>query len=722
MKTDLNLLLECLKFQMDNPESQKAALVTIYSICQDNSNACDYFQEIGGLVFVNNLAKSSTHSVVKEASLFTLGVLAENNVYCQQTVCTLELFEDVCAILSNEESLVNLKRMSVYVFLVLVSNNKTGQNLARTSGCIDMLLLLFREIQFTCDMHLSDTEPNHHHQLWTSVCSALCACANNPQNDENQKLCSSAFPHAKDCLLKYTQPQIVRPICSLVGLTVANNNFAQDYFSSVGGLDTLAEVLFHLVGDLQGRQSSMKLAVVVTKTLDACITDNPFCLKSLSKHSIISCLIRLLSHENLESEDRFSIVLTLGHCTENCEANQYELLKSNGLPLMIQVLAESQDDELNKAATFVLQNCRHITERVSTKLKEPSPSELDSASNLTVTEKNMEEYWKKANDMLHKIEFLQQQHNKEKVKRQISANTATLNTCATATLRCSGKIDGDRQAAPRVKNTDVPCRNQAVKSGDSINDAPFRDPVRHKLGQQVKKKHWQPSCESLDTVKQSCPNADFQGDTSVSDSRNSADPLTLCSDLIDREMCGTLGPDVTMNESRCSGCLVKGTTINSRNCSKILHKCLYLCDRHRAILEAEERYKRELKKLLYSSRTSTSHNIAWGTSRRRLSPFILSGAVYVEDGGAWLSIMRVIADTVEMSKPGDLRSCEQRRERVKCQRRSRKNFTAREIAYLLDGVQNLGHRWNSILWSYPFQKGRKNVDLAKKYKKLQMQH
>lgn len=79
MKTDLNLLLECLKYQMDNPASQKEALVTIYSICQHNSDASDYFREIGGLIFVNDLAKSSVHCIVKEAALFTLAVVMESS-------------------------------------------------------------------------------------------------------------------------------------------------------------------------------------------------------------------------------------------------------------------------------------------------------------------------------------------------------------------------------------------------------------------------------------------------------------------------------------------------------------------------------------------------------------------------------------------------------------------------------------------------------------------
>lgn len=44
-------------------------------------------------------------------------------VYCQQTLCTSALFEDLILFLKNKDSGVNLKRMSVYVILTLVSNN-----------------------------------------------------------------------------------------------------------------------------------------------------------------------------------------------------------------------------------------------------------------------------------------------------------------------------------------------------------------------------------------------------------------------------------------------------------------------------------------------------------------------------------------------------------------------------------------------------------------------
>ncbi|XP_053571860.1 telomere repeats-binding bouquet formation protein 1 [Bombina bombina] len=908
MKTDLNLLLECLKFQMDNPQSQKEALVTIYSICQENSDACDYFREIGGLLFVSNLAKSSTHYVVKEASLFTLGILAENNVYCQQTLCNLELFEDVCTTLSDEDSSVNLKRMSVYIFLVLVSNNKTGQTLARESGCIDILLFLFRETLMTGQTDLTDENTCHSYQLWSSVCSALCACANNPQNDENQKLCSSAFTQAKYWLQHYMKPDIVRPICSLVGLTVANNSFAQDYFTSVGGVDALADILQKLVNDLQKSfsSSSSKLAVVVTKTLDACIADNTSCTGSLSKYNTVSNLLKLLSFESLNPEDIFSIVLTLGHCTENCEKNQYELLKNNGLPIVIQVLTESQDEELNKAATFVLQNCKNITENVFHQLSDNTSSIktglfLDQNTN----EKPLDEYWKKAKYILQKIEYLEQQQNKKmikedypkfdcgnsiihtpihvneinafleedtsggalkpsgsglqntiycpktvtvadtnRLKKQIPCNepcltkllhgrfagpsTAYLNkdkattpqlqkNCRSVTLnsidenasaysknapmekvrrrifsedaslrKCAasghaGEIERDSQPNPQESFLYLPCRNLGNKSNISINNPPMRDAAIQTQSYRTNKKHCDgypnKSSEVLKEAKQvemSRSSLNSRHDLSIHQCINQetyspahTDPLTLCSDIISDEICSNLKKTKRNIDLRCSGCL-RDKDMNSRNCSTILKNCLYQCERHRVILEAEEQYKRKIKKLLYSSGSSTYVNYKQLTPltkggmdyesflQRKAQPnsFLLTPIKKVtfstnlttnESHNNWnpdkspgfvthlspdpTKVLHRKKVEIEGNSPASpiiqnlvLQSSTKNIQQMKMsERRSRKDFTEQEIAYILDGVKKFGHHWNSILWSYPFQKGRQNVDLAKKYKHLQVQ-
>ncbi|NWI69899.1 TERB1 protein, partial [Todus mexicanus] len=432
MKTDLNLLLECLKYQMDCPVSQKEALITIYSICQENSEASEYFREIGGLMFINDLAKSSVHCVVKEAALFTLGIIIESNVYCQQALCTSALFEDLILFLINKDSGVNLKRMSVYVILVLVSNNSNGQAYVRDTGCIGLLLKLFRTTLSTSEMNLS----NECYQLWSSVCSTLCACVNNPQNEDNQNICCSVLPYAKEWLESCTEPGIVRPICSFVGLTVANNSYVQKYFVSVGGLDTLAKVLVKLMRDSRVSHSSTKLAVVVTKTLDACIANDSAMSVMLTKYRTVSELLKLLSNDTLDTGEKISIILAIGHCTEVCEENQSELLQSNGLPLMIQVLTESQDEELNKAATYVLQNCQKMTEQLSLKINDPSLS-VNNAEELDVQvrKRNLQEYWKKAKEIFHRISLIEKEHDEEGVQggvfvgRSSEANTGASKHC-----------------------------------------------------------------------------------------------------------------------------------------------------------------------------------------------------------------------------------------------------------------------------------------------------
>ncbi|XP_062474249.1 telomere repeats-binding bouquet formation protein 1 isoform X5 [Pezoporus occidentalis] len=417
VKTDLNLLLECLKYQMDCPLSQKDTLITIYSICQQNSEASEYFREIGGLMFVNDLAKSSIHGIVKEAALFTLGITMESNVYCQQTLCTAALFEDLISFLINKNSGVNLKRMSVYVILALVSNNISGQTYVRDTGCIGLLLQLFRTTLSASEINLSDEDTNQCYQLWSSVCSTLCACVNNPQNEYNQNICSSVFPYAKEWLESCTKPEIVRPICSFVGLTVANNSYVQKYFVSVGGLDTLARVLTRLTHDSNMSHSSIKLAIAVTKTLDACVANDSTIGVVLTKYHTVSELLKLLSNDTLDTREKISIILTIGHCTEVCEENQCELLQNNGLPLMIQLLTESQDEELNKVATFVLKNCKQMTKQLFLKINYNSLNATNTEElDMQVRKRSLEDYWKEAKEILYRTNLLEKECNEESVK------------------------------------------------------------------------------------------------------------------------------------------------------------------------------------------------------------------------------------------------------------------------------------------------------------------
>ncbi|XP_032182503.1 telomere repeats-binding bouquet formation protein 1 isoform X6 [Mustela erminea] len=613
MKTDLNLLLECLKYQMDNPFSQKEALVTIFSICQQNSNAGVYFREIGGLMFVKNLAKSSKHSMVKEAALYTLGAVAEQNVYCQQTLCTSELFEDLTWFLSNDDSNTNLKRMSVYVILVLVSNNRTGQTLVRETGCITVLTQLFRTVLSKYELNLLDENAFQSYQLWSSVCSTLCVCVNNPQNDENQMLCCSLFPHANDWLINCVKPEIIRPVCSFIGLTLANN-----------------------------------------------------------------------------------------------KENQYDLFKNNGLPLMIQALTESQSEELNKAATFVLHNCKKITEKLSLSLGEYSFDENEEQlKDINMKEKNLEEYWKKAKEILHRIEQLERERNEEKLQREKDKhNVSSMNINIQNTLkhlhansigRGPTAEDKDKSKSRKLQSyqshgvLSTACTNDhqmktLLKSANPVT-ACYRESGQNKNLCKANSSYNQnlqegTTFEKKNSVSQSSDRV-FKHPVPVVKNRKQqlpvTDPFTLCSDIINKEVISFLASNnhSKMLKYRCSGCIAVGKSLNSRNFSKLLHSCPYQCDRHKVIVEAEDRYKSELRKSLICNKKI----LLTPRRRRQLSH--------------------------ESTASGEIKK-----------RRIRKNFTEEEINYLFNGVKKMGNHWNLILWSFPFQQGRKAVDLAHKYHKL----
>ncbi|XP_040427133.1 telomere repeats-binding bouquet formation protein 1 isoform X4 [Cygnus olor] len=775
MKTDLNLLLECLKYQMDCPLSQKEALITIYSICQQN-------------------------------------------IYCQQSLCTSALFEDLILFLINKDSGVNLKRTSVYVILVLVSNNKYGQTYVRETGCIGLLLQLFRTTLSTSEMNLSDENTYQCYQLWSSVCSTLCACVNNPQNEDNQSICCAVFPYAKEWLESCTEPEIVRPICSFVGLTVANNSTVQKYFVSVGGLDTLAKVLIKLMHDSCMSHSSTKLAVVVTKTLDACIANDSAMGGALAKYHTVSELLNLLSNDTLDTGEKISIILTIGHCTEVCEENQYELLKNNGLPLMIQVLTESQDEELNKAATFVLQNCKQMTEQLSLKINESSLNEKNAdelEADVQIRERSLQDYWKKAKEILHRIKLIEKEHDEERMQGRVFVDRPSENSVEAPKYpkvnpsgpetyierthkeirypRLTSNLDGPVLALA----VNSPLKNETVNAMNPVNTSTRKSeqndiprPVYEEQTDSVLQSHRKSSekegCEKRQSVLQVQKGSFKQPAKTVRNMKQActSDHHSFSSEITKEEKSTlTTTASLKMTDLRCLGCTTAGLSFNSKTFSKMLRSCPYLCYHHKVILEAEERYKKELKKL------PVSNNSRYAAYEKILLTPIKKGKSHTEtstykskkdnfqsilltpirknksdtshrdehDKNTQLpeeyNLLPTYEKSFQKNQDANLkRQCVKEKHSQECQqlkenciysldedennergsldinmrtlnkkRRIRKDFTDEEINYLLTGVKEMGHHWNLILWSYPFQKGRTNVDLSSKYYKLQRQ-
>ncbi|KAK6480063.1 telomere repeats-binding bouquet formation protein 1-like [Huso huso] len=787
MKTDLNLLLECLKYQMDSPASQKQALVTICSICQQNGDISDYFREIGGLLFVYNLAQSNQHSEVKETALFTLGALAESNVFCQQVLCNSELFTEVGMSLSQNSPL-NLKRVAVYVVLVLVSNNKYGQSLVKTTGCIDILLDLLRTSFPFSDENGRNENITQGYQLWSSVSSALCACVNNPQNEENQRICTAAFLFLKEWLQKCIRKEITQPICSFVGLTVANNSYSQDCFATVCGLDTLAQVFVKLVDESSRNPLSGELAVVVTKTLCACIADNVPLAAGLWKYHIVPKLLTLLSCSWLDSGGRLCIILTIGHCTEACEAHQFQLLENGGLPQMIQFLSQSPDEELNKAATFVLQNCKQITEKLSLGLSDHSRDKRNTLSMKGTSHTNLESYWRSAKEMLKKIDLVEKQDTEEmyrsvedepnntKESFQADAHGRANSFVNKRLIQLMEVIRKDFSKSSCGESSDEPPVRK-VKGGGAKRDLLFQDDrtrienaehtpnkailedkgtilgsrretdeqadrTRYNvLADRVRRQIFSVNNELQGTIEQHAvpvqqqqakiahtgrvnertwTRQEEQAEEIASDEprvgaaglREPADDMAVCSKLLDDEInniLNTPASSVKQKAFRCSGCVTGVSPVNSRNFSHILRSCPYKCDRHRVLLETEDRFKMEVMKSLNNKRNGLSFNrsACCRTDHRDHS----NVDNYQEREETEKKDVFSFNDTGD--PPYGMETQNQ-----KPKRRERKDFSREEVEYLLDGVKELGTRWNSILRSYPFQTGRTDVDLAKKYKKL----
>ncbi|KAJ7311967.1 hypothetical protein JRQ81_006291 [Phrynocephalus forsythii] len=643
-------------------------------------------------------------------------------VFCQQMLCTSGLFEDLYKFLTDQNSSVNLKRLSVYVLLELVSNNKSGQTRVRESGCLDVLLQLFRTIISESEVDPLDQNINQYH-LWSSVCSTLCACVNNPQNEDNQKICTLIFPHAKDWLQNCIQPQIIRPICSFIALTVANNSSIQQFFASLGGLSALDDLLDKLISKSFGNCSNTKLAVMVTKTLDACIADNPAVRVSLSRYNIVPNLLSLLSHNILDSGDRFSVMLTLGHCTDNC------------------ALTESQDEQLYKAVIFVLQNARPTIEKLSLKLAGHSVIE-DDAGNLEVDlqneEKNLEGYWNEAKEILHRIKRLENAHQEEKMQRKTFNN----NNLQEAILQ-NTSVHSKANASKQLFYNGMACTKSAANSacpqliitecikGSSKNEL-LKPANRNPIGASVSENEHNDCLHSKSsTAKRNtsvickCNKSEVQASqftkqpdfTNKSMAQQIRDTELLCSGIVPTSQLVSTSKDPKISELRCSGCETVGLILNSKNFTKTLQSCQYLCEQHKIMLETEMKYKMKLKisfsshwkaPLVHKDDLQTKQDIYLEKHSSRQTHSFKDQDLNEKHTYSFEDENTVICVS-------DIPSAAYK----KTKRRIRKDFTSEEIKYLLDGIQKMGHHWNSILWAYPFQKGRTNVDLAKKYCKLQ---
>ncbi|XP_043937535.1 telomere repeats-binding bouquet formation protein 1-like [Protopterus annectens] len=293
---------------------------------------------------------------------------------------------------------------------------------------------------------------------------------------------------------------------------------------------------------------------------------------------------------------------------------------------MIQILAESQDEDLSKAATFVLQNCRNLTKQMSDLFEQSNGSNTKSPSNKGTAIKTITDCWEKAENIIQRIERLERQHNEERINCQPSVNDDKVQgpvkiivsedrsieeISKTSTEPTNLKVKFQQQngilesvtVSKKLMETEQKKQESEVATSDSLNpcipnkvDTILKSVTAEiiKLSEEMQTENEQKRCCALESSNI------FKCPVSVTKKKQlkenmDTDTLALCSDITDEEVGSLLSIPASAKVFRCSGCVAVSLEMNSRNFSKILHSCPYQCDRHKVMLKAEDRYKSEIK-------------------------------------------------------------------------------------------------------------------------------
>uniref|UniRef100_A0A672N2C3 Myb-like domain-containing protein n=1 Tax=Sinocyclocheilus grahami TaxID=75366 RepID=A0A672N2C3_SINGR len=397
---------------------------------------------------------------------------------------------------------------------------------------------------------------------------------------------------------------------------------------------------------------------------------------------------------------------------------------------MISLLTEASDEEVRKAAMFVLHTCKRITESLGTGM-----STMDLKE-----ESDMESHWRSAKEILQRIQLLEkkigvklwekdteiQQSSNQRSTSSVECNEAWWEGSVMRKVKGYYRVCGELHTTPaetleRPITNEIPYNkenSQCVSTEECLNPAQvthFKDPSckkgnerEHELMREnerniersdnqkgdMKKRDMESKMQSERVAKRlKMMNLDSDDDgnkllqhcsTPIGGSRDtqgpdifrhpdpmkrnqcthtrSDDEMSLCSELLDREINRFLKP---ASASKPRGLRCAGVSLTPLRRPREIYSVRLTPLRRR-----REIYSQGIKKNMDHSR-----------------------------------LKKTSEECLPKNSSG--------------RHRERRNFSADELQYLKFGVKRFGHSWNSILWTYPFQPGRTNVDLAKKYQHMQ---
>nr|XP_054751154.1 uncharacterized protein LOC129256951 isoform X2 [Lytechinus pictus] len=383
LKTDIDCLIECLRYHPDDARKARDTVLTIASLCSGSDEAQNLLRTSGGLSFLVNVLSTAQDESLCMATLYALGCATERNVFSQSRLCTDAMFRFLYSQLTNEQFGVQMKRTTTFLIMCLVTNNRKGQTLVRKTRCLDSMLQLFRNfpglnVPYNKDVRCLDKDDEKlSFELWKDVTGTLCGCVNNPQNDENQLVCASSVPAALYIMSNSRDSHVIQLLCSYISLLAANNVVNQDRFHMLGGLEVIVSKLPSIIDNIimEPEKGVISSASNMISMLSSLIADNDNNVQALASLKVLPLLLRMLALDVISLGVKLKVVITIGCLVSASEGSKKQVIECDGLKLLLSFMMANQDEECAKAATLVLHSCINSGEEVKDIMTEDCLSE-----------------------------------------------------------------------------------------------------------------------------------------------------------------------------------------------------------------------------------------------------------------------------------------------------------------------------------------------------------
>jgi hypothetical protein len=316
-----------------------------------DAEAQDILRESRGLDSIFSLLKTAKHLSIKQYSMFALGCALARNVSSQMALCKPEVFQFLKTVLCDGQELLKLKCVAAFLINMLICNNGAGQKLTRECNVLPLLMDIFRTTWSTSDDCLDIHSVTFN--LLLSVCNALSAAVNNPQNVENQRMCCSLVPFMSKVFPSLFTSTQLSPFAGFLISCVTNHFMNQERVRAVGVLRVLVEQVHSQDVNMEDNLSS---CVLLLDALVHCSNVNKSNQQVLVDLQIIPNIVRVLELVK-EPSSLLKVLTCLQMLTSDYSDGQKQVEQCGGIAILVQLLAESQDEDLKQVSLLVLQSC-----------------------------------------------------------------------------------------------------------------------------------------------------------------------------------------------------------------------------------------------------------------------------------------------------------------------------------------------------------------------------